>query len=56
MAESHGVRMDATTVEELTEGIISELTVGTGGTDIKCGSIGEIGCSTPLHGEHQSEH
>jgi len=35
-------------VEELSKTMIKELTEGVGDTSIKCGVIGEIGCSYPL--------
>ncbi|KAG8443213.1 hypothetical protein GDO86_011860 [Hymenochirus boettgeri] len=35
-------------VEQLTEIIVNEVLQGADGTDIKCGIIGEIGCSWPL--------
>jgi phosphotriesterase-related protein len=35
--------------EEISEEIISDITVGVGGTGIRAGLIGEIGCSWPLH-------
>ncbi|XP_074642034.1 N-acetyltaurine hydrolase-like [Tubulanus polymorphus] len=41
------LKMNTTPVEELTESIMNELTVGSDG--IRCGCIGELGCSFPLH-------
>lgn len=38
------------TVEEMTNDIIKEVTVGVNGTGIKCGVIGEVGCTWPLTG------
>ncbi|EDO49918.1 predicted protein [Nematostella vectensis] len=35
-------------IEELTQKMVNELTVGVEGTNIKCGVIGEVGCSWPL--------
>eukprot|EP00062_Callorhinchus_milii_P013052 gi/632960733/ref/XP_007896361.1/ PREDICTED: phosphotriesterase-related protein [Callorhinchus milii] len=36
------------TVEKMTDVLVSEILHGADGTDIKCGVIGEIGCSWPL--------
>jgi phosphotriesterase-related protein len=38
----------ALSVEALTEIMIAQITEGAWGTDVKCGIIGEIGCSWPL--------
>ncbi|XP_067034374.1 phosphotriesterase-related protein-like [Acropora muricata] len=38
----------AASVEELSKSMVKELTEGVDGTTIKCGVIGEIGCSWPL--------
>jgi len=38
----------ASSVEELSKTMVKELTEGVNGTSIKCGVIGEIGCSWPL--------
>lgn len=38
----------SSSVEELTKTMVKELTEGLGNTSIKCGVIGEIGCSWPL--------
>ncbi|XP_064601275.1 phosphotriesterase-related protein-like [Liolophura sinensis] len=35
-------------VEQLAETMVQDITQGTDGTDIKCGVIGELGCSWPL--------
>ncbi|XP_028329565.1 phosphotriesterase-related protein-like isoform X2 [Gouania willdenowi] len=35
-------------VEQLTEVLLSELLVGADGTDVRCGVIGELGCSWPI--------
>ncbi len=48
-ANSLGVEMAAKTEEEISAEIISDITVGVGGTGIRAGLIGEIGCSWPLH-------
>lgn len=40
------------TVEQMVDSITKEMTVGCPeAPDIKCGVIGEVGCSWPLHGE-----
>ncbi|XP_064652122.1 phosphotriesterase-related protein-like [Lineus longissimus] len=36
------------TIEQMSEVMMSDLTQGADGTDIKCGVIGEIGCTWPL--------
>ena len=36
--------------ETLTQIMVDELTKGADGSDIKCGVIGEIGCTWPLQG------
>ncbi|XP_064652011.1 phosphotriesterase-related protein-like isoform X1 [Lineus longissimus] len=38
----------AMAVEEMSEVMLKDLTEGCDGTDIKCGVIGEVGCSWPL--------
>jgi phosphotriesterase-related protein len=48
-ASSLGVEMAAKTEEEISAEIINDITVGVGGTGIRAGLIGEIGCSWPLH-------
>uniref|UniRef100_A0A6J0UNN7 N-acetyltaurine hydrolase n=1 Tax=Pogona vitticeps TaxID=103695 RepID=A0A6J0UNN7_9SAUR len=45
---THSPEMQAMSVEQLTEIIVNEVLNGADGTNIKCGVIGEIGCSWPL--------
>ncbi|XP_066484695.1 phosphotriesterase-related protein isoform X1 [Tiliqua scincoides] len=45
---THSAETRAMTVEQLTEVIVNEVLQGADGTNIKCGVIGEIGCSWPL--------
>ncbi|XP_077991347.1 N-acetyltaurine hydrolase-like [Glandiceps talaboti] len=45
---SHPPEMDTMSIEELTQFMVNDLTKGAEGTDIKCGVIGEIGCTWPL--------
>ncbi|XP_042328374.1 phosphotriesterase-related protein isoform X2 [Sceloporus undulatus] len=45
---THSPETRAMSVEQLTEVIINEVINGADGTNIKCGVIGEIGCSWPL--------
>jgi len=51
IATSHPPDMAHRTVEELTIDMTSEIVTGVKGTDVKCGHIGEIGCSWPLEGK-----
>lgn len=48
VGKSHPVDMDSKSVECLRGEIVSELTVGCDGTDIRAGVIGELGCMWPL--------
>ncbi len=48
-AGSLGPEMATKTEAEISEEIIRDITVGVGGTGIRAGLIGEIGCSWPLH-------
>ncbi|KAM9303068.1 N-acetyltaurine hydrolase isoform 2-T2 [Morus bassanus] len=50
---THSSQTQAMTVEQLTGVIVDEILNGADGTNIKCGVVGEIGCSWPLT---QSEH
>ncbi|XP_051658587.1 phosphotriesterase-related protein isoform X3 [Manacus candei] len=50
---THSSQTQAMTVEQLTNIIVDEVLKGADGTNIKCGVVGEIGCSWPLT---QSEH
>uniref|UniRef100_A0A663E2I1 N-acetyltaurine hydrolase n=1 Tax=Aquila chrysaetos chrysaetos TaxID=223781 RepID=A0A663E2I1_AQUCH len=50
---THSSQTQAMTVEQLTGIIVDEILNGADGTKIKCGVVGEIGCSWPLT---QSEH
>ena len=45
----HPADMGSRTVEALTEEIVRDLVEGIGGTGIRAGIIGEVGCSWPLH-------
>ena len=45
---SHPASMANRSIESLAEQIQAEIESGADGTDIKCGVIGEIGCSWPL--------
>ncbi|XP_010165504.1 phosphotriesterase-related protein isoform X2 [Antrostomus carolinensis] len=53
VGSTHSSQTQAMTVEQLTDVIVDEILNGADGTDIKCGVVGEIGCSWPLT---QSEH
>ncbi|KAM9574660.1 LOW QUALITY PROTEIN: N-acetyltaurine hydrolase [Guaruba guarouba] len=53
VGSTHSSQTQAMTVEQLTGSIVDEIRNGADGTDIKCGVVGEIGCSWPLA---QSEH
>ena len=44
----HPADMDERTEGDLAQQMVQEITVGVGGTDVKAGIIGEIGCSWPL--------
>ncbi|NXC49896.1 PTER protein, partial [Penelope pileata] len=48
VGSTHSSRTQAMTVEQLTGIIVDEILHGADGTDIKCGVVGEIGCSWPL--------
>ena len=48
IGQSHPPELARKTVDEITEEIVHDLTVGVGDTGIKAGIIGEIGCSHPL--------
>nr|KAF6388513.1 phosphotriesterase related [Myotis myotis] len=45
---THSSETRAMSVEQLTDVLINEILHGADGTSIKCGVIGEIGCSWPL--------
>ncbi|XP_068091647.1 phosphotriesterase-related protein isoform X2 [Hyperolius riggenbachi] len=45
---THTPETRAMSIEKLTQVLVDEVTDGADGTDIKCGIIGEIGCSWPL--------
>ena len=47
--DTHPQDMDARSVEQLTEEMVTDLTVGVDGTGIKAGVIGEIGISPEMH-------
>ncbi|KAM6314793.1 N-acetyltaurine hydrolase isoform 2-T2 [Aegotheles albertisi] len=53
VGSTHSSQTQAMTVEQLTGIIVDEILNGVDGTNIKCGVVGEIGCSWPLT---QSEH
>jgi len=46
---THTEKLKKQSVEEICSSIVSDITVGADGTDIKCGVIGEIGCCWPLY-------
>ena len=48
-ATSHGPEISAIPESQITEEIVRDITMGVGGTKIRSGLIGEIGCSWPLH-------
>ncbi|MBN3308846.1 N-acetyltaurine hydrolase [Amia ocellicauda] len=48
VGDTHSNETKNMSVEKLTDIIVSEVLHGADGTDIKCGVIGEIGCSWPL--------
>ncbi|XP_038653954.1 phosphotriesterase-related protein isoform X2 [Scyliorhinus canicula] len=48
VGETHSCVTRNTTVEKLTDILVNEVLHGADGTDIKCGVIGEIGCSWPM--------
>nr|XP_009936219.1 PREDICTED: phosphotriesterase-related protein isoform X2 [Opisthocomus hoazin] len=48
VASTHSSQTQAMTVEQLTGIIVDEILNGADGTNIKCGVVGEIGCSWPL--------
>ncbi|XP_063306842.1 phosphotriesterase-related protein [Pelobates fuscus] len=45
---THSSETRSMSVEQLTKVLVNEVLEGADGTDIKCGIIGEIGCSWPL--------
>jgi len=47
--DTHPPEMDQWSAEKIADDMVSDLTVGIGGTDIKAGVIGEIGTSEPIH-------
>ncbi|NXH11656.1 PTER protein, partial [Bucco capensis] len=53
VGSTHSAQTQAMTVEQLTGILIDEMLSGADGTNIKCGVLGEIGCSWPLT---ESEH
>jgi phosphotriesterase-related protein len=48
VATSHPQALPDTSVEELADGIVRDITIGVDDTGIRAGIIGEIGCSQPL--------
>jgi len=52
VAASHSAEMSSRSVESLTTEMTQEIIDGAmDGSGIKCGVIGEIGCTWPLHGD-----
>jgi phosphotriesterase-related protein len=49
IAASHGPDVAAASIDELAETMVAEIERGVGDTGIRCGVIGEIGLSWPLH-------
>ena len=49
VSPSHPPDMADRTAESIAEEIVRDLTVGVGGTGVRSGVIGEVGCSVPLH-------
>jgi phosphotriesterase-related protein len=47
-AESHPPEVARQTEQQITDGLIRDITVGVGDTGIKAGILGEIGCNAPL--------
>ncbi|KAM8966663.1 N-acetyltaurine hydrolase [Pelodytes ibericus] len=45
---THSPETRSMSVEQLTQVLVNEVLVGADGTEIKCGIIGEIGCSWPI--------
>ncbi|XP_038051193.1 phosphotriesterase-related protein-like [Patiria miniata] len=45
---THPPEMSTMTQEELVQGMVHEITAGADGTKLKCGLIGEIGCSNDI--------
>ncbi|NWX82471.1 PTER protein, partial [Nothoprocta ornata] len=50
---THSSHTQAMTVEQLTGTIVDEILRGADGTGVKCGLVGEIGCSWPLTASEQ---
>ena len=48
IGQSHPSELHSKTEDEIVEEIVRDITVGVGGTGIKAGILGEIGCSYPL--------
>jgi phosphotriesterase-related protein len=48
VATSHPLDMDVRSEDDLANEIVQDLTVGSDGTQIRAGIIGEIGCSAPM--------
>ncbi|XP_059828171.1 phosphotriesterase-related protein [Hypanus sabinus] len=48
VGETHSPETRSMTVEKLTDVLVNEILHGADETDIKCGVIGEIGCSWPI--------
>lgn len=50
---SHPEELRETTVDQIAQSMIADLTVGMDGSDIRAGVIGEVGCSWPVTEEEQ---
>ena len=48
-ADTHPGNMDEKTVEEITNEIVTDITIGIGATGIRAGVIGEVGTSEEIH-------
>ncbi|XP_078605422.1 N-acetyltaurine hydrolase-like [Branchiostoma floridae x Branchiostoma japonicum] len=47
-ANTHPSNMDSLTQDQLVSTMVNDITRGADGTDVRCGVIGEIGCSWPM--------
>ena len=53
IAASHPEEVSGMSVEEMTERMVRDITVGIDDTGVRAGIIGEIGCSVPLHDDER---
>ena len=53
---THPPNMSKLSVEDLAMEMVADVTEGVDGTPIKCGVIGELGCSWPLTGDLHCAH